>query len=164
MNKVTFVRIFEKYITETLFRLWRYSKYPEIPPGEIVANVIVRPRETRVESSLRVLIWGLDAQGLRFAQGAIARNISGSGALLSGVERQLRPGDLIGLQYGACRAHFRVVWTRESGNGEKIRVAVHRLETENCPWQEELNPADPHHESDTVRKTGADLPRVESGI
>jgi len=28
---------------------------------------------------------------------------------------------------------------RESGNGERIRVAVQRLETENCPWPEELH-------------------------
>ncbi len=100
--------------------------------------MIDRRQEPRAESSLRVQIWGLDAQGLRFSQDAIARNISGSGALLSGVERQLRSGDLIGLQYGDLRARFRVVWMRESGNGEKIRVAVQKLETETCPWQEEL--------------------------
>jgi len=104
-----------------------------------VATGIDRRRELRVESSLKVLIWGLDAQGVRFTQGAMARNLSGSGALLSGVERQLRSGDLIGLQYGACQARFRVIWMRESGNGERIRVAVQRLETENCPWPEELH-------------------------
>jgi len=103
--------------------------------------VIDRRREPRIESSLSVLIWGLDAQGLRFAQPAFARNISGNGALLSGVECLVRPGDLIGVQHGAKRARFRVVWARDSGNGEKIRVAVQKLESEGCPWPEELNDA-----------------------
>ena len=43
-----------------------------------------RRREPRVESNLEVLIWGTDAQGLPFAQTALARNISGEGTLLSG--------------------------------------------------------------------------------
>jgi hypothetical protein len=97
-----------------------------------------RRREPRVESNLRVLIWGIDAQGLPFAQSALARNISGHGALLSGIEQVLRCEDLIVIQYGKKRARFRVVWTRNSDNGEKVRAAVQRLEAEQCPWEEEL--------------------------
>jgi hypothetical protein len=97
-----------------------------------------RRREPRVEPNLRVLIWGIDAQGLPFAQSALARNISRQGALLSGIEQVLRCEDLIVIQYGKKRARFRVVWTRNSDNGEKVRAAVQRLEAEQCPWEEEL--------------------------
>jgi hypothetical protein len=106
--------------------------------GEPRAMTVERRREPRVESSLPVLIWGIDAYGLPFAQRALARNISGQGALVSGVEQLLRCGDLMVIQYQKKRARFRVVWTRDSKNGEKIRAAVQRLETEECPWKEEL--------------------------
>jgi hypothetical protein len=97
-----------------------------------------RRREPCVESSLAVLIWGIDANGLPFSQRALARNISGQGALLSGVDQLLRCGDLIVIQYHKNRARFRVVWTRDSGNGEKVWAAVQKLEAEKCPWREEL--------------------------
>jgi hypothetical protein len=97
-----------------------------------------RRREPRVESSIPVLIWGIDARGLPFAQKALARNISGHGALLCGIDHLLRCGDLIVVQYGKQRARFRVVWTRDSANGEEVRAAVQRLEAEECPWKEEL--------------------------
>lgn len=97
-----------------------------------------RRREPRVESNLSVLIWGIDAQGLPFAQSALARNVSGQGALIAGVAQPLRCGDLIVIQYGKKRAKFRVVWTRDSRNGDKVRAAVQKLENESCPWEEEL--------------------------
>jgi len=97
-----------------------------------------RRREVRIPADLPVSIWGLDAEGIRFTQAAMARNISGNGALLSGLESPMRPGDLIGLQYGSQRARFRVVWARDSGGEEKIRVAVQKLAGEACPWAEEL--------------------------
>ncbi len=97
-----------------------------------------RRREPRVESKLAVLVWGTDAQGLPFAQTALARNISGQGALLSGINQALRYGDLIIVQYRKLRARFRVVWTRNTSNGDKTLAAVHRLEGDRCPWQDEL--------------------------
>jgi len=100
--------------------------------------MIDRRREPRIEASLTVLIWGIDAQGLPFAQRALARNVSRQGALLSGVEQLLRCGDPIVIQSHKKRARFRVVWTRDSGNGEKVQAAVQKLEAEECPWSEEL--------------------------
>ena len=100
--------------------------------------MIDRRREPRLDSDLTVLIWGIDAQGLAFAQRALVRNISGQGALLSGVNQLLRCGDPIVIQYHQQRARFRVVWTRDSGNGHKIQAAVHQFEAEECPWRDEL--------------------------
>ncbi|HXY15254.1 MAG TPA: hypothetical protein VEI26_12200 [Terriglobales bacterium] len=97
-----------------------------------------RRREPRTEPDLAVIIWGIDSQGLPFAQTALARNISGQGALLSGLTQLLRCGDLIAIQYRKSRARFRVVWTRDTANGDKIRAAVQRLESDECPWKDAL--------------------------
>ena len=99
-----------------------------------------RRREPRMKSNLTVLIWGIDIEGMRFSQSALARNISQHGALLAGIEWQLRPGDLLGIQHGQKRARFRVVWARSSGTEEKTLAAVHKLEAEACPWLEKLHP------------------------
>lgn len=99
---------------------------------------VERRREPRMESYLPVVIWGIDAEGLPFSQSALARNISGLGALLFSVERVLRCGDMIRVQYGTHRARYRVVWSRDSENGEKVRVAVERFKVDPCPWEDKL--------------------------
>ena len=43
-------------------------------------------------------IWGHDAEGRAFSQRARAQNISSEGALLNGVESELKVGDVIGVQ------------------------------------------------------------------
>ena len=101
--------------------------------------MIDRRREPRCTCTLRVVIWGLDASGLPFTQTALVRNISHSGGLISQVAHPLRCGDLVGLQHGRKRARFRIVWTRDSRNGDKIRVAVQKVEGDDCPWIEELS-------------------------
>lgn len=87
---------------------------------------------------LTVLVWGIDSEGRRFSQTASARNISRNGALLTGITWALRTGDLIAVQHRENRARYRVVWSRSSGTEEKTLAAVHKLESELCPWLEEL--------------------------
>jgi hypothetical protein len=111
---------------------------PSNSSGELAYMTFDRRGEARVESHLEVLIWGMDAKGLPFTQTALACNISGQGALLCDVKQTLRCGDPIVVQYRKERARFRVVWTRDSGNGENIRAAVHKLEGEECPWRDRL--------------------------
>jgi hypothetical protein len=95
---------------------------------------IERRRERRVAIDLPLLIWGVDTEGERFVQEAHARDISLSGALLSGIDADLRSGDVVGILYGKKRARYRVVWIRYDDDGEKMQVAVHRLESDACPW------------------------------
>ena len=99
-----------------------------------------RRREPRLGSSFTVLIWGIDTEGRRFSQTALARNISQSGALLTGITWSLRPGDLLAIQYREKRARYRLVWSRSSGTEEKTLAAVQKLGSEACPWLEELHP------------------------
>ena len=94
-----------------------------------------RRRQARSDADLFVTIWGIDTRGERFLQEARAREISLSGALLTGLDAELRSGDLIGVLYAGHRARYRVVWVRYSGAQQKIQAAVHRFEADACPWK-----------------------------
>jgi hypothetical protein len=98
-----------------------------------------RRREPRIEADLVLTVWGVDTRGDRFLQEARARNISLSGALLSGLDAELRSGDVIGILYAGKKARYRVVWVRESGNDQKVQAAVHRIAPDECPWKDLLD-------------------------
>jgi hypothetical protein len=84
------------------------------------------------------MVWGVDTRGERFLQEAHARDISLSGALLSGLDAELRSGDVIGILYAGKKARYRVVWVRHSGSAQKVQAAVHRFALDECPWKELL--------------------------
>ncbi len=104
-------------------------------------------KEPRTIVNLSVQTWGTDQSGHPFNQLAKVSNVSYSGALLSGIENKVRPGDLIAVRYGQRQARFRVIWTRDTGTSEKIKVAVQKLSTDACPWKE-LLPAQPHRDQE----------------
>lgn len=97
---------------------------------------IDRRREPRNQLELTVVVWGVDTKGDRFLQEARCRDISLSGALLFGIEPELRSGDVIGVLYQGKRARYRVVWVRYEDNVRKIQAAIHRFEADGCPWQD----------------------------
>jgi len=84
------------------------------------------------------VVWGVDTRGDRFLQEARARDISLSGALLIGLDAELRSGDVIGILYAGKNARYRVVWVRHSGTSDKVQAAVHRFPDDECPWKELL--------------------------
>jgi hypothetical protein len=83
-------------------------------------------------------VWGVDNRGDSFLQEAQVRDISFNGALLSGIEADLRSGDVIGLLYLGRKARYRIVWVRYDDGGDKIQAAIHRMEADACPWDELL--------------------------
>ena len=93
-----------------------------------------RRREPRTTADIALTVWGVDTRGERFLQVARARDISLSGALLSGLDAELRSGDVIGILYATRKARYRVVWVRYDETGDKMKVAVHRLTADECPW------------------------------
>jgi hypothetical protein len=103
-----------------------------------ILRSIDRRREGRIEADLTVTVWGVDTRGERFLQQARARDISLSGALLSGLDVELRSGDVLGILYAGRKARFRIVWVRYCGESYKIQAAVHRFDPDVCPWQEVL--------------------------
>jgi len=90
--------------------------------------------EPRTQSGLPVRVSGRDCNGTTFTQVVTASNISGSGALLSGLSREMRSGDLLWVENQQRKARFRIVWVRDSQTGLKTQAAIQKLETEECPW------------------------------
>ena len=103
-----------------------------------ILRQIDRRSEPRTHANFAVTVWGVDTRGERFLQEAQVRDISFNGALLSGIEADLRCGDVIGLLYLDRKARYRVVWVRYDDMGDKIQAAIHRMEADPCPWDELL--------------------------
>jgi hypothetical protein len=100
--------------------------------------MIERRYEPRVEVDIGLEVWSIHTKEDKFLQQARARDVSLNGALLSGLDTDLRFGDLIGVLYAGRKARFRVIWVRHSGSDHKIQAAIHRVEGDACPWQELL--------------------------
>jgi hypothetical protein len=86
-----------------------------------------RRRQQRVSVELPVKIWGVDLHARPFMQPASLRTISGRGATLQGVTAQLKPGDVVDLQYQSTKAQFRVVWLGKPGSEMHGEVGVENL-------------------------------------
>jgi hypothetical protein len=91
-------------------------------------------REPRRQLELVVSLKGRDKMGESFTQDAIASSVSGCGALLSGIGREMRSGDLIRVEYAQKMARFRIVWVRNSQSQQLTQAAVQLIVGEECPW------------------------------
>lgn len=80
----------------------------------------------------------MGADGRPFLHHAQARNISHHGAKLTGLETQLKPGDVIGVQVGDKKARCKVIWVVDAGQAKKIEVGVNLIEGQPCPWEKEM--------------------------
>jgi PilZ domain len=94
--------------------------------------------EPRLTVDLPVRVWGMTAEGRAFSQHARAQNISREGALLSGVESELKVGDVIGVQCDEKKARVTVVWAVNTGLIKKNQVGIKLLPDQECPWKHYL--------------------------
>lgn len=94
--------------------------------------------EPRLDVKLPVRVYGMGADGRPFLHNAEARNISYHGAKLFGLETQLKPGDVIGVQLGEKKARCKVIWVVDAGQAQKISVGVNLVEGQSCPWEKEM--------------------------
>jgi hypothetical protein len=95
--------------------------------------------EPQLATSLIIRVFGMGADGRPFFQNVKAHDLTGDGALLSGLEHQLTAGDTIGVQLAEKKARCRVIWAVDGGPLQKIQVGVQLLEGQACPWKEHLN-------------------------
>jgi hypothetical protein len=112
--------------------------------------MIERRKEARFRLSVPVKVSGIDDNGEPFAIEVRASSLSRSGALLTGLEVELRCGDMLVLDYEGCRAHFRIVWFLNMGTRLGAEVAIHKSNREPCPWAD-LLPAESALASATSR-------------
>jgi PilZ domain len=94
--------------------------------------------EPRLDVELPIRVFGMGADGRPFLQSAQARNISHHGAKLSGLEAQLKPGDVIAVQFDEKKARCKVIWVVDAGPAQKISVGVNLVEGQPCPWEKEM--------------------------
>lgn len=94
--------------------------------------------EPRIDTDLPIRAWGMDSAGRPFTQVAKAHNISSQGALISGIDASLKPGDIIGVQYEQKKARCRVVWVVDAGGILKTQAGLQLIEGQECPWKEVL--------------------------
>ncbi len=90
--------------------------------------------EPRLSVDLPVRIWGMTAEGRPFSQHARAQNISSEGALISGVENELKVGDVIGVQCEERKTRCTVIWVVNTGPVKKNQVGVKLIADQQCPW------------------------------
>jgi hypothetical protein len=65
---------------------------------------------------------------------ASVRNISSLGAVLQNVRSQIKPGEILDVQYDGQKAQFLVVWTGKAGTMEAGEVGLQRLLDEPYIW------------------------------
>jgi hypothetical protein len=87
---------------------------------------------------LPVRVWGMTAAGRPFSQSAHALNISSEGALLSGIESELKVGDVIGVQFEEKKIRCTVISAMNTGPVKKNQVEIELLVAQECPWKSYL--------------------------
>src|SRR5271170_1355336 len=94
--------------------------------------------EPRLSVDLPVRVWGMSAEGRPFSQSARAQNISSEGALISGVETELKVGDVVGVQCDEKKTRCIVIWAINTGPAKKNQVGVKLVADQECPWKNYL--------------------------
>jgi len=94
--------------------------------------------EPRLTVDLPVRIWGMSADGRPFSQHARAHNISSEGALISGVDNELKVGDVVGVQCDDKKTRCTVIWVMNTGPVKKNQVGVRLVADQDCPWKNYL--------------------------
>ena len=85
-----------------------------------------------------VRIWGMGAQGQAFFQNANAQNLTAISAQLTGVDQELKTGDVIGVQLGDKKARCKVLQVADAGLPIKFKIDVELVEGQQCPWKDKV--------------------------
>ena len=80
-----------------------------------------RRRNPRVTASLPVRIWGVDAHDLPFMQLASVKNLSSTGAVVQGMRRQIKPGEILEVQTGRRKSAVPGGMDRDAGQLQRRR-------------------------------------------
>ena len=91
-------------------------------------------RGTLTDAGLPVRIWGVDSYSRPFMQLASVRIFSVRGAVLQNVRAQIRPGEILDVQYEGQRAQFRVIWAGRAGTHSAGELGLERLPLEPQIW------------------------------
>lgn len=93
-----------------------------------------REREMLVDTSLPVRIWGVDSYCQPFMQVASVCNMGSLGAVVKNIRSQVKPGEVLDVQYDGNKAQFRVIWAGKPGTIEAGELGLERLPEEPYIW------------------------------
>jgi methyl-accepting chemotaxis protein len=93
-------------------------------------------RDPRVAVALPVQLTATDASGHARDQKVMTVNISLRGAMLSGVQGTLRPGDTISLSRMNKTERFRVAWAGEANTAESGQIGVAPVDANTSFWDD----------------------------
>lgn len=91
-------------------------------------------RQSRKEVALSVRVYGTDTNGRPFSDCVSTVNVSLEGAMIEGLNRPIRVGEVIGLSYGKNKARFRVQWVGQPGTVQHGRMGIQSVVPGNCVW------------------------------
>jgi len=97
-----------------------------------------RRQSPRVTAWLPVQVWGVDANSLPFMQVAAVRNISSGGAVVRGLQRQVRPGEILELRFDHEKAQFRAIWVGKPGSARQGEVGLEAVSPNSRIWDVNL--------------------------
>ena len=108
-------------------------------------------REPRADFILQVRILGMSADNRPFNESVQTLNISRRGVVLTGVQCQLKVGEVVGLRSGEKKARYRVAWVRRTDPAQPADVGLETVEDGKSLWDFEL-PAPPAQQYVPPRK------------
>jgi hypothetical protein len=91
-------------------------------------------RNPRIQARLQVRIAGSDANGRPLLQMDTTHNVSWQGALLDGIQAELKSGETIAVTYKNNKARFRVVWVGNLGTTQAGKIGIESLDAAKCIW------------------------------
>lgn len=91
-------------------------------------------REPRKDLQISVRIFGTDILGKAFSENVSTLNISREGVLLTGVQAELKAGEIIGLSYRAQKGRFGIKWVGQPNTPRAHQVGLVNLTTEKPIW------------------------------
>jgi hypothetical protein len=97
-------------------------------------------REPRKEIKVPVRIFGTDSSGQIFSEKVFTIDVSQHGVQLGGVQAQPNVDEIVGVTYGATKAHFRVKWVGERGSPKAGHMGLLNLSPEKSFWDFPLPP------------------------
>ena len=109
------------------------SGAPEIDEDSKVDEASKR-REPRVRNVLPIRVFGLDSSGKPFTDIAHTLDISKGGARIGGLKYSVSVGEVIGVQRGADKARFRVVWVGAPDTRCEQQAGLCCIQTDRCLW------------------------------
>jgi hypothetical protein len=86
-------------------------------------------------SEAQVRVYGMGADGRPFFQAASAGNFTAEGAVVSGIDHELKVGDTIGIQYLERKVRCKILWVLNVGPLQKVQAGLQLLSDQECPWK-----------------------------